>query len=149
MRFEDVVALSIRNRRGRRVAGNQEYVVAFEYQVIDNARHSDAKRGPRAQAGAVYDVAPAARDATRPVGEFNHGRIRLRGDHIEHWLSGAKVVDTMLNSAGIAAAFEHRWGKASPVYQMLTRQPKRHCPITLQNHGDAAWFRNLKIRRLD
>jgi hypothetical protein len=35
------------------------------------------------------------------------------------------------------------------VYALLTRQERRECPISLQNHGDAAWFRSIKIRRLD
>jgi hypothetical protein len=31
---------------------------------------------------------------------------------------------------------------------MLSKQPKKDCPISLQNHGDEAWFRDIKIRRL-
>jgi hypothetical protein len=31
----------------------------------------------------------------------------------------------------------------------LTEQPRKECPISLQNHGGDTWFRNIKIRRLD
>jgi len=31
---------------------------------------------------------------------------------------------------------------------MLADLPLKDCPISLQNHGDEAWFKNLKIRRL-
>jgi hypothetical protein len=41
-----------------------------------------------------------------------------------------------------------RWGAASPVYNLLVNQPRKRCPISLQNHGDNAWFKNVKIRKL-
>ena len=41
-----------------------------------------------------------------------------------------------------------RWGKDAKVYEFLAKQPVKECPISLQNHNDEAWFRNLKIREL-
>jgi hypothetical protein len=41
-----------------------------------------------------------------------------------------------------------RWGAGSPVAELLTKQPRRECPISLQNHGDEAWFKDIKIREL-
>jgi hypothetical protein len=32
---------------------------------------------------------------------------------------------------------------------LLSKQLKKLCPVTLQNHGNAAWFGNIKIRKLD
>jgi len=32
---------------------------------------------------------------------------------------------------------------------LLAKQPRARCPISLQNHGDEAWFKNLKIRPFD
>jgi hypothetical protein len=45
-------------------------------------------------------------------------------------------------------ALGHRWGEDSLVVQLLSKQPNKGCPITLQNHGSAAWFRDIKIRKL-
>ena len=42
-------------------------------------------------------VAPGEKQL-KPVGEFNHSRIVVQGKHVGHWLNGAKVVDTQLDS---------------------------------------------------
>ena len=145
-KFEDSVEYSLRHPRQDRPAKGQEYVVGFEYQVIDNGGHKDAIRGSKYQAGSLYDLVGPAQDVTRPVGEFNQSRLLVQGDHVEHWLNGVKVVDTDLRKAAKGAAA--RWGAESEVYRMLNAQPKKDCPISLQNHNDPAWFRNIKIRRL-
>jgi hypothetical protein len=57
----------------------------------------DAFRGGAIhQAGALYDVRALSRDATKPMSEFNHARLVVRGDHLEHWMNGEKVVDAGL-----------------------------------------------------
>jgi len=150
-RFEALVDEALRNQvKDRKVMGpdGQAYVVAFEYQVIDNLGHLDALRGSKYAAGALYDMVPVTRQTARPVGEFNRGRIVLRGNHVEHWLNGEKVVDVMLDSDVIRQGLAKRWGEQSPVYRLLTAQPRKNCPVGLQNHGDEAWFRNIKIRPL-
>lgn len=146
-RFEDLVELSLKRRPPRGERG-QDYVIGFEYQVIDNRGHRDALRGARQQAGALYNLVGPPEDVARQPGEWNQGRIVLRGDHVEHWLNGRKVVDVMLDAPEIAAGLARRWGEGTRVYELLTRQPRRQCPISLQNHNDEAWFRNIKIRPL-
>jgi hypothetical protein len=145
-RFEDSVDYSIAHRRTERPAKGQEYVIGFEYQVIDNGGHADARRGPKYQAGALYDLVGPERDVTRPTGEFNQSRLVVKVNHTHHFLNGVKVVDTDLEPAARGAV--QRWGADSPVYRLLATQPKKDCPISLQNHNDPAWFRNIKIRRL-
>ncbi len=147
-RFEDLVNLSLRDRRSGRPAEGQDYVIGFEYQILDNARNSDARAGGSHTAGALYDMVPPERDASRPVGEFNHSRIVLRGTHVEHWLNGVKVVDADLGAKDVKEHIAKRWTANSPVYALLGGQPKRDCPISLQNHGNDAWFRNIKIRAI-
>jgi len=147
-KFEDRVRAAFEKRLARPEKG-QDYVVGFEYQITDNVNNSDARHnGPKHQTAALYDVVPASKDVTRPVGEFNHSRLVVRGDHVEHWLNGEKVVDTSLKAPDIAAAMAGRWGVDSPVYKLLVDQPVKRCPISLQNHDDAAWFKNIKVREL-
>lgn len=145
-RFEDLVELSL-GKRPPRAARGQDYVIGFEYQVIDLA-HRDAQRGARQQAGALYNLVGPPANAARPAGEWNEARVELRGNRAQHWLNGVKVVDVELDSPEIAEGLAARWRAGSMVCGLLTRQPRRETPISIQNHNDDAWFRNIKIRRL-
>ncbi len=145
-KFEDQVARSLLQRPAGRPAHGQDYVIGFEYQLLDNAKNPDARKGETHQAGALYDMAAPSRDMTRPVGEFNHARLVVKGDRVEHWLNGVEVVSTSLDAREIAQGTAARWGAGSAVYRMLVEHPRQDCPISLQNHGSAAWFKNLKIR---
>ena len=72
----------------------------------------------------------------------------VKGNHVEHWLNGEKVVDTSLDTPEIREGIAQRWTAQSPVYKLLAGMARRECPISLQNHNDEAWFRNIRIRRL-
>src|SRR5258706_1995201 len=91
-KFEDWVEYSYVHRRTDIPAKGQEYVVSFEYQMIDNDRHKDAQRGPKYQTGALYDMIPPTKNAAKPVGEFNQSRLVVNGKHVEHWLNGELVM---------------------------------------------------------
>ncbi|MEZ5353849.1 MAG: DUF1080 domain-containing protein [Bryobacteraceae bacterium] len=134
--------------RANLIGQGEEYVVAFEYQVIDDTGHADARRGAKYQAGALYSMVPAAKPMAKPVGEFNHSRIVKRGAQVEHWLNGEKVVDSSLDAPEIKEGADKRWKGVPRVHDGLTKRPKAETPVGLQNHGDEAWFRNIKIRRL-
>jgi hypothetical protein len=149
-RFEDKVNQALANRLAGRPNRGQEYVVGFEYQITDDIRNSDAVRGgPRHQTAALYDIFPPLANRTRPVGEFNHSRLVVRAKHVEHWINGEKVVDGNLDSPEVARSMTKRWGEGSRVWELLVKQPRARCPISLQNHGDEAWFKNIKIHPLN
>lgn len=149
-KFEDIANASMRDRRKDRPARGQDYVIGFEYQIVDNSSNPDATRGGALhQAGALYDAFAPSRDATRPVGEFNHSRLVVKGNHVEHWMNGVKVVDASLDDPQVASAAAKRWGMDTPIYDLLAKHPRVDCPISLQNHNDHAWFKNIKIRVLE
>lgn len=115
-----------------------------EYQILDNTGHLDGLN-PLASAGACYAVFPPAKDATRPLGQWNQTRIVAHGKHVEHWLNGEKLLEYEIDSPRWQAHvktskfFETaygrgNWGRALKGY------------IALQDYGGAIEFRNIKIR---
>ena len=147
-KFEPQVEHAFVNRITERPEKGQDYVVGFEYQVIDDSGLRNPKSQGEQMAGALYDMVPPSSSPAHAVGEFNHSRIVVRGNHVEHWMNGVKVVDTSLDSPAALQGIEKRWSDAPHILNLLKNQPKKDCPISLQNHGNDAWFRNIKIRKL-
>jgi hypothetical protein len=122
---------------------DRDSAIGHEYQVIDDERHADAKIGPHRQTAAFYDVLPAADRPMKPAGEWNTSRIVVRGQTVEHWLNGKKVLQYELGSPALKAAIDK--SKFKGIARFGTRQNGH---ILLQDHGNQVWFRSIKIRRL-
>jgi hypothetical protein len=117
--------------------------LGFEYQVLDDSLHEDNKI-PSHRAGALYDiVAPSADKRLAPVGQWNQSRIIVRGSHGEHWLNGVKVLSYDLGTPRLDSLLAASKYRTIPGFA-----DRRAGHIVLQDHGDAAWFRNLRIREL-
>ena len=117
--------------------------IAHEYQVLDDTGHPDAKVGTHRQTSAFYDVLPPSptAKALKPVGQFNQSRVLVRGNHVEHWLNGAKVLEYELGSPALEAAIAK--SKFKDVAGFGTKLDGR---ILLQDHGDEVCYRNMKIQ---
>jgi hypothetical protein len=121
---------------------NYPWETGREMQILDDERHADGKK-PKTRAGTMYDIFACSADVARPAGEWNHARIVARGNHIEHWLNGVKVVDTDTGSDGYKQAHAQSKFPGMKDFGTTTRGV-----IALQDHGDDVWFRNLKVREL-
>jgi hypothetical protein len=150
--FEGLLGREMETRPSNRAkmardATGFEYVVGFEMQLIDDARHPDAKRDPRHVTGALYSmIAPQAK-AAKAAGEWNDGKIVVRGQRFEHWINGVKILEGTLDADAVRAGVMKRWGPAPGIRDALAN-PKPRGPISLQHHADEVWFKNLKVREL-
>lgn len=121
---------------------NVTWRTGIEMQVLDNDGHADGKIRTH-RAGDLYDLIAADPETVRPPGEWNDVLIRVKDNHIEHWLNGVKVVSVERGSEewdALVAASKFAdmpgYGKSESGY------------IALQDHGDPVWFRNIRVRDL-
>jgi hypothetical protein len=143
-RFEWIVAPGGNSGVKYLVTEEREGPIAHEYQIIDDVKHPDALIGPHRATAALYDAIAAPRNKIlKGAGLRNEGRILVQGNHVEHWLNGAKVIEYELGSAALKAA------KAKSKFKDVAgwgEKIKGH--ILLQDHGDEVWYQNLRIREL-
>ncbi len=128
--------------------------VGFEYQVLDDARHPDAKEGRDGNRtlGSLYDLITANSqtfDSNQPVkrangiGEWNRARIEVNGVKVSHFLNGVKVLEITKGSPEFKERIAlSKFSKAPGFGEFEDGY------ILLQDHGDEVSFRNIKIKEL-
>lgn len=137
-----------RGNSGVFYGGSEEAAVIYhfapEYQLLDDAGHNTPLQHVQST-GALYDLlGPNEKKKLRPVGDFNHTRIVVRGSEVEHWLNGAKILSYDLESTDVKQRIANSKFKD---FEQFARVRNGH--IGLQHHGDTVGFRNIRIRNLD
>jgi len=119
--------------------------IGHEYQMLDEERNPDGKVAQgKHVTGSFYDVLkPDVTPPTRQPGEINQSRILVKGNHVEHWLNGVKVLEFECGSKTVKAAVAQSKFKNVPDFG---NRIKAH--LLLQDHHSNVWFRNIKIRDL-
>ena len=129
---------------GRRKDTAFGLAIGCEFQILDDARHPDAKLGRDGNRtlGSLYDLLPAAA-SKRPnaIGQWNTARIVVQGSHVEHWLNGAKILEYERGSPEFRSQVA-----ASKFSSVAGFSFWSDGHILLQEHGGEVAFRNLKIR---
>ncbi len=102
--------------------------------------HVDGKN-PRTSAASLYFCMAPSHDSTRPVGEWNHGRVICKGSVIQHWLNGKKVIDFDYS--------DKKWAFNVDLIRKRGADLKaRGANLFLQDHGDPVWYRGILLRKL-
>jgi hypothetical protein len=96
--------------------------------------------------GAIYDLVKPARNAMKPVGQWNHMDITCKGPLIAVVLNGDPVTRMDLDLWPLP----NRRPDGTPhKFDFALKDHPRKGYIGLQDHGRPCWFKNIKIRPLD
>jgi hypothetical protein len=127
------------------VLESRNSALGHEYQMLDDQLNPDGKvaQGKHVTAS-FYDVLkPSVSPPSKPLGEINQSRILVKGNHVEHWLNGVKVLEYECGSEQVRAAVAESKFKSVAGFG---ERVKGH--LLLQDHHSNVWFRNIKIRDL-
>jgi hypothetical protein len=124
--------------------------IGCEFQVLDDKRHPDAKKGVNGNrtAGSLYDLITAhsysepnkKKRAVNP-GVWNKARIVVKGSHVEHYLNNIKVVEYDRHSQMFKALVAYsKYAKYEGFGQGAEGR------ILLQDHGNTVSYRSIKNR---
>jgi Domain of Unknown Function (DUF1080) len=118
---------------------------ACEMQVLDNIAHPDARLGKdgNRQAGSLYDLIPAVPQNAKPVGEWNQAEILVYQGTVVHFQNGVKVLEYHIGTPDWTKMIKESKFKEFPEFG-------KYLPgfISLQDHGNDVWYRNIKIKNM-
>jgi hypothetical protein len=124
-----------------RVRKYDNQYLGIEYQILDDAKYDLHPRGMTGSLYELYETNEAKQ--LNPVGQFNHSRVLVRGNHIEHWLNGALIASAQVGSRDwYQRVSESKFGK----YEGFGAN--RSGKLMLTDHGSEVWYRNIILTPL-
>lgn len=117
-----------------------------EYQLIDDYKHESVigNRSPETSTGSLYLLYAPEDKILHKAGEWNRLKIMAKGNYVAHWLNGQRILS---------------YDRKSDIFRQRVSQTKfneyqtgygeaESGHILIQDHGDRAFFRNIRIRQL-
>jgi len=120
----------------------ETYMTGPEMQIFDDANTKDGAQ-PKTSAGSLYALLAPTNKHCHPAGEWNRIRLVVRGQHVEHWMNGVRILQYELDSEPLTALIADSKFNAWPRFAR-----EKTGAIALQNHGGSVWFRYIRVRRL-
>ena len=125
--------------------GTEEYEHIYwsapEYQLLDDATAPNGE-SRLTSAGADYGLYPSPAEILKPANEWNTARIIVRGNHVEHWMNGQKLLEYELGSPDWEAKVKASKFGVWPNYGRAARGY-----IAIQgDHDGTLSLRNIRIR---
>ena len=108
-----------------------------EFQLSDQASESW-------KTGSLYGVVPALVNAGHPPGEWNTGRLLVRGSQVEHYVNDRLVCRYDSSSAEFRELRSHNKAASDPSFGLAKRGA-----IGLQFWNGEVFYRNISVRALD
>lgn len=120
--------------------------IGCEFQILDDNKHPDAKLGVlgNRKLGALYDLIPVSEDKPFRKGFFNTAMVVVKGNNVEHWLNGVKILEYERNNQMWEALVNYSKYRDWPNFGNAEEGL-----LLLQDHGDEVMFQNIKIKELD
>ncbi len=114
-----------------------------EMQILDDQGQKDGLIDSH-RAGDLYDLIASSERKTKAFGEWNKVKIIKNNGVVEHWLNGTMVLKYDTSSPKWKQMIEN--SKFSAYKDNFAK--KGPGKIGLQDHTDAVWFRNIKIKKI-
>jgi hypothetical protein len=141
--FEWKIAAGGNNGVKYRVRKFGNKTLGCEYQLIDDDGYLH-KLPATGTTGSLYDIyEPSAAKSLNAIGQFNHSRIVVCGNRIEHWLNGQLIVVARVGSS--------EWDRRiadSKFSDVESFGRNRMGKIMLTDHNSEVWYRNIELTPL-
>ncbi|WP_280766601.1 DUF1080 domain-containing protein [Parabacteroides sp. PFB2-10] len=120
------------------------YVTGPEYQLLDVPNfEGELEEWQKLGVDYAMYLPDQSKMKVNPYGKWNNSKIVFDNGHVEHWLNGQKILEfEAWTDDWHSRKNSGKWANA-PEYGLAKKGV-----ICLQDHGDPASFRNIKIKEL-